>query len=118
MVSWGIGCASDDFPGVYARVSSAYGWIKDEVCKGSKYASDAGFDCKDDDYDGGASASSQSSEGGNSNPAPSPSSGSGWSPNDWSSFFDNWNFDDDDDGDDDDDEWMYWWNKNPRKQDP
>lgn len=46
VVSWGIGCASEHFPGVYARVSRAYDWIEDEVCKGSAYASEAGFDCR------------------------------------------------------------------------
>jgi trypsin len=45
VVSWGAGCGSDDFPGVYARVSQAYNWIQEEVCKGSGYASEAGFDC-------------------------------------------------------------------------
>ncbi|KAL7478263.1 hypothetical protein ACHAW6_004035 [Cyclotella cf. meneghiniana] len=35
LVSWGIGCASDIFPGVYSRVSRAYDWIKREVCSGS-----------------------------------------------------------------------------------
>jgi len=45
VVSWGIGCASEHFPGVYARVSQAYGWIESEVCQGSSYASEAGFDC-------------------------------------------------------------------------
>ena len=45
VVSWGEGCALDPFPGVYARVSHAYEWIQTEVCKGSQYASEAGFDC-------------------------------------------------------------------------
>lgn len=37
--------SSDQFPGVYARVSEAYEWIQDEVCARSYYASEAGFDC-------------------------------------------------------------------------
>ena len=45
VVSWGEGCALDPFPGVYARVSHAYEWIQTEVCNGSEYASEAGFDC-------------------------------------------------------------------------
>lgn len=45
VVSWGVGCAHDDFPGVYARISRAYEWIQSEACKGSYYATNAGFDC-------------------------------------------------------------------------
>lgn len=50
VVSWGIGCAHRDFPGVYARVSSAYAWIEGEVCSSGdevqrEQAIQAGFNC-------------------------------------------------------------------------
>lgn len=35
VVSWGIGCAHVSFPGVYARVSAQYDWIRTIVCNGS-----------------------------------------------------------------------------------
>eukprot|EP00580_Thalassiosira_gravida_P004741 CAMPEP_0201654978 /NCGR_PEP_ID=MMETSP0493-20130528/45777_1 /ASSEMBLY_ACC=CAM_ASM_000838 /TAXON_ID=420259 /ORGANISM="Thalassiosira gravida, Strain GMp14c1" /LENGTH=75 /DNA_ID=CAMNT_0048131553 /DNA_START=513 /DNA_END=737 /DNA_ORIENTATION=- len=39
-----IGCASKAFPGVYARVSSAYEWIREEVCSRSSDPPSS-FDC-------------------------------------------------------------------------
>lgn len=45
IVSYGIGCAMEQFPGIYVRISKAYDWITTKVCKGSVYASEAGFNC-------------------------------------------------------------------------
>mmetsp|Transcript_5285 Transcript_5285/g.9706 ORF Transcript_5285/g.9706 Transcript_5285/m.9706 type:complete len:441 (-) Transcript_5285:67-1389(-) len=127
VVSWGIGCASQHFPGVYARISQVYDWIESEVCKGSDHASEAGFDCSN------ASAPAPPTPSGNSNPAPSPPSGgggsnwnapspssSGWPPSSGGSIQYNDDADDyDDDFGYDDDDWLYydddvdfwnWWN--------
>jgi len=45
IVNYGIGCAMEQFPGIYVRISKAYDWIETEVCKGSVYAAEAGFNC-------------------------------------------------------------------------
>jgi secreted trypsin-like serine protease len=44
VVSWGYGCGHEDFPGVYARVSSAYDWIREATCRRS-VSPPADFDC-------------------------------------------------------------------------
>ena len=39
IVSWGFECAHNHFPGVYARVSTAFDWIQRETCQHSKQPS-------------------------------------------------------------------------------
>ena len=36
IISWGLGCALDSFPGVYGRISLEYDWIVQNVCEMSK----------------------------------------------------------------------------------
>jgi len=44
VVSWGIGC-SGGYPGVYSRVSTAYDWIREQVCAES-ISPPASFRCR------------------------------------------------------------------------
>ena len=47
VTSWGVECNNRDFPGVYARISSAYDWIRKNICFFSIYP-DPSFFC--DEY--------------------------------------------------------------------
>ena len=63
-MSWGIGCASKHFPGVYARVSEGFDFIKKEVCENS-VDPPASFDC--DGTGGGGNTGGGGGNGGGGN---------------------------------------------------
>lgn len=98
VVSWGIGCASRHFPGVYARISSEYNWIRKEVCARSRDPPDS-FNCGGNGNGGGGGGNGGGS-GGSSGRPPSPSppspgpgparppSGSGGGSGGWDGVFD------------------------------
>jgi hypothetical protein len=70
IISWGIGCGREEFPGVYSRISRGYPWIKRQVCENSKNPP-LSFDC---------ASSSSTTTGGGSSIGGSSSSSSTWTP--------------------------------------
>jgi len=44
IVSFGVGCANADFPGIYARISDQWRWLEETVCEETRYTS-VNFQC-------------------------------------------------------------------------
>jgi len=44
VVSWGLGCAHNIFPGIYARISNEYDWIRNIVCEWAENPPES-FEC-------------------------------------------------------------------------
>mmetsp|Transcript_2878 Transcript_2878/g.3815 ORF Transcript_2878/g.3815 Transcript_2878/m.3815 type:complete len:294 (+) Transcript_2878:215-1096(+) len=40
IVSWGIDCAHEEYPGVYARIADQWPWIKETICSNTDYKMD------------------------------------------------------------------------------
>lgn len=76
VVSWGIGCASEHFPGVYARISQVEGWIKKEVCKNG-IDPPSYFGCDGGNSGGGGNSGSNNGSGASVSGFGSFDSGSG-----------------------------------------
>ena len=80
LVSWGISCADDDFPGVYTRISYYYDWIVATMCELNSDPSGLpdGVVCHGSSSSGGGGGSSSGSGSSNSGagtsrvPAPAP----------------------------------------------
>jgi trypsin len=66
VVSWGLSCAHPDFPGVYARVSSQYQWIRKVVCEESSNPP-ASFQCGGSGGSGGSDDAGQTCAHGTAN---------------------------------------------------
>ena len=65
IISWGIGCGREEFPGVYSRVSRGYPWIKRQVCANSKNPPSS-FGCASSSSSTATSASGGGGGGGSS----------------------------------------------------
>ena len=74
LVSWGISCADDDFPGVYTRISYYYDWIVATMCELNSDPSGLpdGVVCPGSSSSSGGSGSGSSNSGSGTSPVPAP----------------------------------------------
>ena len=80
IISWGIGCGREEFPGVYSRVSRGYPWIKRQVCEYSKNPPSS-FGCASSSSSSTAtSASGGGGGGGGSSSISGSGGGNAWTP--------------------------------------
>jgi len=95
LVSWGISCADDEYPGVYTRISYYYDWIIETMCDLNSNPSGLpeGVVCESSS----SSSSSSSNTGGSVGVGVGVGGSSGSSGSTSSSYYDD---DDDDDNDD------------------
>merc|ERR1719506_141095 len=81
LVSWGISCADDEYPGVYTRISYYYDWIQETICELATSGTGTGATLDYNSLPEGITCpgpSSSTTSGGNTtnnnnnNPAPAP----------------------------------------------
>merc|ERR1719506_1420065 len=66
LVSWGISCADDEYPGVYTRISYYYDWIQETICELATSGTGTGATLDYNSLPEGITCP------GSSNPAPAP----------------------------------------------
>jgi len=109
IVSWGISCADEDYPGVYTRVSYFYDWIIQTMCDLNPDPSGLpeGVTCSGSNTGNGNVSSSSSSSSSSSGGSSSSSSSGGGPPSYYldDGYYYGGSANDDNDDDDDDDNW-------------